>query len=180
MTKSEVRAVALSKLALTENAVCWDVGAGTGSVSVEMALQARLGQVYAVEKKPSALALLEENRRRFGLENLTTVSGSAPEALEARPPPRLVFLGGSSGRLREILALALEKNPAVRITAAAVTLETAAELTACAKSLSLAEWEAVSLSAARSREIGAYHLMAAQNPVWLYTLQGPGGGWFSH
>lgn len=179
MTKSEVRAVALSKLALTENAVCWDVGAGTGSVSVEMALQARLGQVYAVEKKPSALALLEENRRRFGLENLTTVSGSAPEALEELPPPTHVFLGGSSGRLREILALALEKNPAVRITAAAVTLETAAELTACAKSLPLAEWEAVSLSAARSREVGAYHLMAAQNPVWLYTLQGPGGGRFS-
>lgn len=175
MTKSEVRAVALSKLALTEDALCWDVGAGTGSVSVEMAIQARLGQVYAVERKPSALALLEENRRRFNLENLSAVGGSAPEVLEALPPPTHVFLGGSSGKLREILALVLRKNPAARIVAAAVTLETAAELTGCARSLPLERWEAVSLSAARSREAGPYHLMAAQNPVWLFTLQGAGG-----
>lgn len=176
MTKSEVRAVALAKLALTEDAVCWDVGAGTGSVSVEMALQARLGEVYAVERKPAALEVLRENREKFGLGNLKAVEGTAPEALEALPPPTHVFLGGSSGSLREILALIWEKNPAARVVAAAVTLETAAELTECAKSIPLSGWEAVSLSAARSRKAGPYHLMTAQNPVWLFTLQGAGGG----
>ena len=154
----------------------WDVGAGTGSVSVEMALRARLGRVYAVEKRPSALALLGENRRRFDLDNLTIAAGSAPEALGALPPPTHVFLGGSSGGLREILELILRKNPSARIVASAVTLETVGELTACAKSLPLSEWEAVSLAAARSREAGPYHLMIAQNPVWLFTLQGSGEG----
>lgn len=174
MTKSEVRSVALSKLALTEDAVCWDIGAGTGSVSVEMALQARLGRVYAVEKKSSALALLEENRQRFYLENLTVVGGAAPAALEALPPPDCVFLGGSSGNLREILELVRRKNPSARIVAAAVTLETAAELTAWAKAEAREDWEAVALSAARSREAGSYHLMTAQNPVWLFCFRGSG------
>ena len=174
MTKSEVRSVALSKLELTEDAVCWDIGAGTGSVSVEMALQARLGQVYAVEKKPSALALLEENRRRFWLENLTVISGAAPAVLEALPPPDCVFLGGSSGNLREILELVGRKNPSARIVAAAVTLETAAELTAWAKAGAREDWEAVALSTARSREAGSYHLMTAQNPVWLFCFRGSG------
>lgn len=70
MTKSEIRAVCLSKLQLPEDAVCWDIGAGTGSVSIEMALQAWRGQVYAVECREDALELLRENRRRFGAENL--------------------------------------------------------------------------------------------------------------
>ena len=97
MTKSEVRAVCLSKLQLTERSVCWDVGAGTGSVSVEMALQARRGQVYAVERVQEAAALVEENRRRFSLDNLTVVSGCAPEACRELPAPDRVFLGGNFG-----------------------------------------------------------------------------------
>ena len=80
MTKSEVRAVCLSKLRLTERSVCWDIGAGTGSVSVEMALQAKQGLVCAVERREDAAALLGQNRNRFALENLQVVCGSAPEA----------------------------------------------------------------------------------------------------
>ena len=79
MTKSEIRAVCLSKLQLPEDAVCWDIGAGTGSVSIEMALQAWRGQVYAVECREDALELLRENRHRFGAENLKIVPGTAPE-----------------------------------------------------------------------------------------------------
>lgn len=171
MTKSEVRAVALGKLALTEDAVCWDIGAGTGSVSIEMALAARRGRVYAVERKGEALALLEENRRRFHTANLEIVPGAAPEACRDLPAPTRAFIGGSAGNLREIIALLLEKNPAVRIVASAVTLESVAELTACCKEFSFTEWEAVSLTAARSRRTGPYHLMGGQNPVYLFTMQ---------
>ena len=176
MTKSEVRAVALSKLRLTERSVCWDIGAGTGSVSVEMALMARRGSVYAVERSAEALQALRENKARFSAENLTVVPGAAPEVCQTLPAPTHVFLGGSGGRAREIVALALEMNPAARIVAAAVTLETVSELTACLHSpeLSFTETEAVSLTVARDRAAGPYRLMTGQNPVYLFTMQGGG------
>ena len=171
MTKREVRCCALSRLELTAEAVCWDVGAGTGSVSVEMALLARKGRVYAIEKSEKALALLAENRRKFHTSNLEIVSGRAPEACRELPPPTHVFIGGSAGDLREIVSLVLEKNPAARLVMTAVTLESAAEMTGVMKDFGFTEAEAVCLNAARSREAGPYHLMTAQNPVYLFTMQ---------
>ncbi|MFQ9918351.1 MAG: precorrin-6Y C5,15-methyltransferase (decarboxylating) subunit CbiT [Flavonifractor plautii] len=124
MTKEEVRALALSKLRLEAHHVVWDVGAGTGSVSVECALSCPAGRVYAVEKKEEALALLAENRARFHAANLEVVAGTAPEALEALPAPDRVFLGGTSGSLEDILNVIFRKNPAARVVCTAVTLET--------------------------------------------------------
>lgn len=171
MTKSEVRAVCLSKLRLTEDAVCWDVGAGTGSVAIEMALQARRGQVYAIERKADAAALMEENRQKFFAQNMTVISGSAPEACRDLPAPTHVFIGGSGGSMREIIDLALEKNPAVRIVATAISLESVAELTAYLKGCSFTDQEVVSLTVARGRKAGAYHLMSGQNPIYIFTFQ---------
>lgn len=174
MTKSEVRAVCLSKLQLTEHSVCWDIGAGTGSVAIEMALQAKKGQVYAVERRDAAVDLLHLNRDRFSAENLTVVRGCAPEACLALPAPSHVFLGGSSGKLRDILILLLKKNPNIRIVATAVSLESIGELTACMKEFPFAETEVVSLQVARDKKAGAYHLMAGQNPIYIFTMQAGG------
>ena len=169
MTKSEVRAVCLSKLALTERAVCWDVGAGTGSVSIEMALQAKRGRVYAVERQEDALALLARNKAAFSAENLEIVSGTAPAACEALPAPTHVFLGGTAGNLNGILDAALRKNPHVRIVATAVTLESVGAL--AARMADFEKAECVSLQAARARTAGSYHLMQGQNPVYIFTMQ---------
>ena len=171
MTKSEIRAVCLSKLRLTPDAVCWDIGAGTGSVSLEMARLCELGKVYAVERKDAALELLQRNRRKFSADNLEIVAGSAPDACRDLPAPSHVFIGGSSGQMREILRLLLEKNPRVRIVATAISLETVSELTACAKELAFAETEIVSVTAARGRKVGPYHMMTGQNPVYIFTMQ---------
>lgn len=171
MTKSEIRACAMAQLRLTRDAVCWDIGAGTGSVSIEMALQARNGRVFAVEKKDSARELLRENREKFHVSNLEIVAGNAPEVCCSLPAPTHAFLGGSAGDLREIIALLLEKNPKVRIVASAVTLETIAELSKVGKEFNFTEIAAVCISAARSLEAGAYHLMMGQNPVYLFTFQ---------
>ena len=165
MTKSEVRSVCLSKLRLTENAVCWDVGAGTGSVAIEMALQAKRGWVYAIERKDAAGKLLEENKAAFSAENLTVVPGCAPEACQGLPAPTHVFIGGSGGNLRQIVALILQKNPHARILATAITLESIAELTDCMKAFPFTETEVVSMMIARDRRAGAYHLMTGQNPI---------------
>ncbi len=174
MSKSELRAVCLSKLRLHAHAVCWDVGAGTGSVAIEMALQARHGQVYAIEQKEAAVALITENRAAFGLENLTPVLGEAPAACRELPAPTHAFIGGSSGKMREIIALLLEKNPAVRIVATAISLESIAELSACLKEFPFTEQEVVSLQVARSKKAGAYQLMCAQNPIYVFTMQAGG------
>jgi len=174
MTKSEVRAVCLSKLRLTRGAVCWDVGAGTGSVATEMALQAANGHVYAIEGKASALELLKRNRERFRAENLTVVGGMAPEVCRDLPSPSHVFIGGSGGKMREILALVLEKNPAARIVATAVSLESVAELTACMQEFPFTHTEVVSLCVARDRKAGNYHLMTGQNPIYIFTMEAGG------
>lgn len=171
MTKSEVRAVCLSKLQLTEASVCWDIGAGTGSVAIEMALQAKKGQVYAIERKSVAVELLELNRDRFSLRNLEIIEGWAPEACLNLPTPSHAFIGGSSGNMREILALLLEKNPHIRIVATAISLETIAELTTCLKEFPFTETEVVSLQVASDKKTGPYHLMTGQNPIYIFTMQ---------
>lgn len=172
MTKSEVRSVCLSKLKLNRNSVVWDVGAGSGSVALEMALLASDGQVFAIERQAKALELLQENRRRFLAENLTIVPGLAPDACQPLPAPTHAFLGGTGGQLRRILALLLEKNPHVRIVASAISLESLAELTQCAKEFAFTQTEVVSLSVARAKKAGPYQLMLGQNPIYLFTMQG--------
>ena len=170
MTKEEVRALALSKLRLEEHHVVWDVGAGTGSVSVECALSCPAGRVYAVEKKDAALALLAENKARFHAVNLEIVAGTVPEALENLPAPDRVFLGGTSGSLEEILRVVFHKNPAARVVCTAVTLETVGEAAKCFARLGSPDM--VQIAVTRTRPAGRYHLMDAQNPVWIFSGEG--------
>ena len=172
MTKSEVRSICLSKLRLTPNAVCWDVGAGTGSVSIEMARLCADGTVYAIEKSERALALLEQNKEAFSASNMQIIPGSAPEVCRDLPAPTHAFLGGTSGSVRDILALLLEKNPHVCIVATAVTLESVSALSACMEDFEAAE--CVSVQVSKAAALGQYHLMQAQNPVYIFTLQNGG------
>ena len=171
MTKSEVRAVVMSKLRLLPDSLCWDVGAGTGSVSVEMALAAPRGKVFAIEKKPEAVALLRQNISSFALANIEVVEGSAPAACEDLPAPTHAFIGGSSGNLRDIIALLLAKNPQLTIVATAISIETVAELNACMKEFGFDNTEVVCLNVARARTVGDYSLMTSQNPVYIFAMQ---------
>ena len=173
MTKEEVRAVSLMKLALTEDSLCYDVGAGTGSVSVEMALRAKSGQVYAIEKKEEAAELIEENKKKFGAANLEIIRGTAPEAMRALPAPSHAFIGGSSGNLEEIIDLLLEKNPQVRMVINCITLETLSEALQVVKKYRFRDTDMVQLSVARSKEVGRYHMMMGENPIYILTLQHP-------
>ncbi|MDY3918110.1 MAG: precorrin-6A reductase [Candidatus Limivivens sp.] len=175
MTKSEVRSISISKLHLTEDAVVYDVGAGTGSVSIEMALQAVNGQVFAIEKKEEAVALLEKNKRKFAADNLEIIQGLAPEALEELPAPTHAFIGGSSGNLKEILEVILAKNPQARIVINAIALETVAEALNCLKELKVTDTDIASVSVGKSREIGRYHMMMGQNPVFVISCTGGEG-----
>ena len=174
MTKEEVRTVSLSKLRLSEASVCYDVGAGTGSVSVEMALRAWMGQVYAIEKKEDALALLKENKKKFAVDNLAIIPGVAPEAMTELPAPTHAFIGGSSGNMQDIINLLLEKNPKVRIVINCITLETVTEAMNAIRDFGLEDVDIVQLAAARSKSIGRYHMMMGENPIYIISCSGRG------
>lgn len=171
MTKSEVRAVSLSRLALSPDAVCCDIGAGTGSITVEMAMAAYNGHVYAIDQNEEAISLIAENCRRFHIGNVTPVLGSAPEALLALPALDAAFIGGSGGMLGHILAAVLSKNPATRIVVNAIALETLYAALEAFKAHGIVP-EIVQLNAARAKPAGGLHMMLAQNPVFIVS----GGG----
>lgn len=175
MTKQEVRAVALAKLRLTATDTVWDVGAGTGSVSIEAALVARAGSVWAVERNAAGVRLIRENADAFGCGNVRAVPGVAPEALAKLPVPDAVFVGGSAGELPSIVEAALEKNSQVRLCVPCVTVETLTEACALLSGSRFKGFEACQVSAARAEAVGSHHLMKAQNPVFLVSARGAGG-----
>lgn len=172
MTKEEVRAVSIAKLELTEDAVVYDVGAGTGSVSVEAALSGENIRVYAVERNPEAMELLRENRRKFCAEGMRPIFGEAPKALEELERPTHIFIGGSSGNLKEILKTVCGKNPNVRIVINAISLETIREVMEAAEEGLLKEPEITQMSVSKSKTMGRYHMMMGQNPVYIISSGG--------
>jgi precorrin-6Y C5,15-methyltransferase (decarboxylating) len=174
MTKEEIRTVALSKLRLEPESIAWDIGAGTGSVSCEMALRAFRGRVYAVERNGEGVSLIAQNREKLGISNLELCQGTAPEALAALPPPDRVFIGGSSGQLDRILAFVVGRNPRVRLVITAVTLETLAEAVSLMKKYALPGTEFVQIAAARGTVIGEHTLMKALDPVYIISGGGEG------
>lgn len=172
MTKAEVRAVVMSKLRIRETDVVYDIGAGTGSVSVEMALAARKGKVYAIEANPTAAELCKLNKERFCLHNLVIVEGTAPDALLELPRPDVAFIGGSKGKMAEILELLLRKNPAVRLVINTVTLENTAKALALLDTEQFVDVEMVQLQVNKARKIGTSHMMMANNPITIFTAKG--------
>lgn len=173
MTKEEVRTLCVSKLRLSSRDIVWDVGAGTGSVSVECALALPEGSVHAVERNPEGVELIEHNRQRFHLTNLFITEGNAPEVLEHLPVPTRVFIGGSGGKLKEIVAAALDKNPAARFVVTAITLETLTETLEVIRHYGFRETELVQVSVSKAHEVGRYHMMKAENPIYLISMEKP-------
>ena len=169
MTKQEVRSVSISKLNPARDAVLYDVGAGTGSCSVEMALQAPLGKVYALEQKEEALGLLAENKKLFGTENLEIVPGEASASIPALPAPDGAFIGGSSGNMAAILDLLYAKNPACRIVINVIALETLAAVISYYQQKAGYTLDVVQIFAAENKKLGRYNLMMAQNPIYVIT-----------
>ena len=172
MTKSEVRGLSVAKLRLKEDSVVYDVGAGTGSVTIEMALAAYEGHVYAIEKEDVAADLIGQNMKKFKTSNIEVIRGLAPEAMKDLPAPTHAFIGGSSGNLKDIVQCLLDKNPDVRMVITSVTIETMGETASVIKDLNLVEEEIINVSVTRMRKVGRYHLMDAQNPVYIAVVRG--------
>lgn len=167
MTKSEIRSTVISKLNIGRNDVCWDVGCGTGSVSVEMALQCCDGKVYAIDKNEEAAELTKLNSVRFGCDNIEIICGTAPENLFDFPAPDKVFIGGSCGKIREILGIAYEKNPKAETVITAVSLETLNEAIKAFSEFGTDNPEIVQLAVTRTKKIGNHTMLSAENPIFI-------------
>ena len=170
MTKQEVRAAVLAKLAVQSGDTLWDVGAGTGSVSVEMALAAPWGRVFAAECDADACELIRANRTKFGVHNLHLTEGRAPEALADWPAPDAVFIGGSKGNLRTIVDAALAANPDARLCISAIALETLQEAVAALTAHGLAA-QVTQIAVSRTKAAGSLHLLMANNPIFLVVRE---------
>ena len=168
MTKQEVRAAALAKLAVMPTDTLWDVGAGTGSVSVELALAAPKGRVYAVECEPDACELIRKNRAKFHACNLILIEGRAPDVLADLPAPDAVFIGGTKGGMEAVLDEVLGKNPNARICISAIALETLGAAIAALTARGLTA-EVTQIAVSRTKPAGRLHLLMANNPIFLIT-----------
>ncbi|MCD7859729.1 MAG: precorrin-6y C5,15-methyltransferase (decarboxylating) subunit CbiE [Firmicutes bacterium] len=166
MTKQATRAQIAAALALREDALCWDIGCGTGSVTVEIALAAHRGMVYACDTAPEAAALTQENCRKFHISNVHVQRAAAPECLADWPAPDAAFIGGSRGDLENLLAAILAKNPNATVVMTAIALETLAQGMDALRKAGM-EVEISQISAARAKSAGQLHLLMGNNPTFV-------------
>ena len=171
MTKSEIRAVIMSRLRIKPEMTCADIGAGTGSCTVEMALAAWKGKVYAIDPDPEAVDLIRKNCRNFHIGNVTAEEGLAPEGIRDWPAMDAVFIGGSKGNMEEIFGAILAKNPKARIVTSAIVLQTLQSAMQAFKKHGI-DPEIVQIGAAASRKVGGMDMMMARNPIFIVS----GGG----
>lgn len=174
MTKSEVRTISIGKLNLKSDYTVYDIGAGTGTVSIETALKLNNGILYAVEKDLEAVALIKENIKKFKTYNIEIVRGTAPEAIENLLCPDACFIGGSSGNMDSIVSAVLKKNPFVNVVINTITLQSLNEAINCMEKYKFKDVEIVNVSVAKSKKAGKYDLMMGQNPIYIISGKGSG------
>ncbi len=174
ITKQEVRAVTLAKLQLQNDLVLWDIGAGSGSVSIEASNLMPNGKLFALEKNPQCVAHLRENLAKFCAHNVKLVEACAPEGLEELPDPDRVFIGGAGGSLEEIV-----EQVDRRLKGGGLIVLNAVTLDTLGRSVELLEYhgyqvEVVCINVARTRPLTEYKLFEAQNPIYIISAAKPG------
>ncbi len=174
MTKENIRHLSIIKLGLKEDSVFYDIGSGTGTIACEAAMQSSGLKVYAVEMRKAACDLIRKNAEKFGLKNIRIIEGKAPEAFEGLEPPTHAFIGGSTGSLKDMIDVLAMAPGSVRVVINAVSLETLAEIQGLLAEYEISDLSIEQISVTRSRELGNYHLMTAENPVVItsFTLGG--------
>lgn len=172
MTKTEIRVLALAKARIRRTDTVIDVGAGTGSLSVEAAFQASMGKVYAVEREAEGISLIKANAARFGLEHIVAVQGEAPAALSNLPEADVILVGGSGGKLVDILARTDELlKLGGRLIVMAVTPETLTETLTLMKKKENYHLECAGIQVTRLRPAGEKHLFQSLNPVYIIVCE---------
>jgi len=169
MTKREVRILVLGELALQPGQIIWDIGAGTGSVSIEIARLFPTSKVYAIEKTAAGTTLISQNCRRFQVENVISIHGTAPEVLHQLPAPERIFIGGSGGNLSQILDACSSLAPGGVLVMALATLEHLNTALGWLKACSNWNYQLLQVQLSRSVPVGQLTRFAPLNPVTILT-----------
>ena len=175
ITKREVRLLSLASLEIRTDSIVWDVGAGSGSVSVEAATLAPLGRVYAIEVDPEGVVICGENIRTHGVDNVRVVAGRAPDVLADLETPDAVFVGGSKGSMEEIVAVAFRRlKRGGRLVINAITLDNVAEAYRSLRANGLVP-EVTLVNIARGEPLAQYVRYEALNPIHIFAVTKPEG-----
>lgn len=166
MTKEEIRHIVVAKLNLKPGDVLYDIGCGTGSVICEAAAQYDITG-FGIEINEEAVELSRKNAEKFGLNNITIISGMAPEAIPADKKPTHAFIGGSKGRLSEILDKLYEINSEMRVVITAVSMETVAELSEIEEKYSVKDMNIVMVQISNVTKMGSHHMLKGENPIYI-------------
>ncbi len=171
MTKQEIRVLTMAKARIAPTNVVWDVGAGTGSMSVEAALLAPQGHVFAVERNAEGVSLIKKNAEKFGVDNVTVVEGEAPDALKKLPDCDVAIIGGSGSRLDEILdEISVRLRPGSRAVINCITVQTLASALEYFRAHEADySYEAIQVQINRLQAVGAYDMAKAINPIYIVT-----------
>lgn len=167
MTKELIRHLCIGLLHLKEGDVLYDIGSGTGSVSIEAAKLSDTLKVYAIEKNPDAIGLQEKNREVFSVSNVIVIQGEAPEALNGPEAPDAVFIGGSGGQLTGILQALKGLQKKIRIVITAVSLETMQEIKELYRDPAVKDLKIRMIQVSDVNGLGEHHLLMANNPVMI-------------
>lgn len=166
MTKAEVRCICVSRLGIAPKSVCWDVGCGTGSMSVEMAFRCFDGCVFSVDKNSEAINLTDLNRKKFGCDNIEIIRGNAENTVKNLPAPDCVFIGGAGEFAEKIICTAYEKNPNAQVAATAVSLETLENFRGAFERC-MVEPEITQIAVTKTKKVGTHTMLSAENPIFI-------------
>lgn len=169
MTKEHIRVLSVDRLEIQPEDIVYDIGAGTGSVSVAMAYKANRGLVYAIEQNNAGIDLIETNLKKLGAFNVVPVAGEAPGCFEKLPAPNKAFIGGSGGNLEQIVLALINKNPEILICINVVTLESLFEAKGVFKKFGFEDLEISCLNCANAQPLGNYNMMKAENPIYIIS-----------
>ncbi|MBQ7706032.1 MAG: precorrin-6Y C5,15-methyltransferase (decarboxylating) subunit CbiT [Selenomonadaceae bacterium] len=170
MTKREIRILTLANANIGEKDIVVDIGAGTGSISIEAALLAKGGHVYALERKLEGVNLIEKNAEKFSVKNITIINAEAPDGLSKIPKVDVAIIGGSGGFLEEILTTVDKKIDAGgRIVFNCITIQTLAKALTWLKTHKEYKYEIVQVQISRFKNLGSYDMAEALNPVHILT-----------
>lgn len=170
MTKEEIRYVILGKLGLHKGDTFFDIGCGTGSISVAAAGISDTIHVYAIDDDDEALAATKENKEKYGRDNITVLNATAPDNFDLLPKPDAAFIGGSNGRMREIIRGVRDKNRGVRVVASAVSLETLNEIMEVMREIPNSRVDIIQLTIGKTVTVEKYHMVKALNPVFIACM----------
>ena len=170
MTKREVRILTLANANISENDIVVDIGAGTGSISIEAAILAKNGRVYAFEKKSEGVKLIEQNAEKFAVKNIKIINAEAPNELQKLPQVDVAIIGGSSGLIEDILSnLNTKLKVGGRIVINCITVQTLSASLSWFKSHKEYKYSAMQVQITHFKNLGFYDMAEALNPVHIIT-----------